>query len=179
MYYRIAIQVDPSPTWQWRSVVLSSLEAVFQWLWLYRALPHDRLRVFSTSSREEMNEQLMRENNGLRSKSVLAAQFLQERGTCLHQEGQEASDRREHGSGGNQERVSRAVITHPSSTEGKGAYALDERSMSSYERRREELERGGGGDHDSPYTFTLPTSTPQVLAWVRLLVWVQNGALRP
>jgi len=32
MYYRVAIQVDLSPTWQWRSTVLSSLDAVFQFL---------------------------------------------------------------------------------------------------------------------------------------------------
>src|SRR5579859_91613 len=178
MYYRIAIQVDPPPTWQWKSTVLSSPEAVFQWLRLYHMLPHDRLRVFSCSSSEEMNEQLMQENNGLCSNSVLAAQFLQERGICLHQEGQGASDRKELGSGGNHEMASRAVITHPSSNERKGAQPVDERSMSSLERRRVELERGAGGDHDSPYTFTLPTCMPQVLAWVQLLMRLQQGTLR-
>ncbi len=30
MYYRVAIQVDSSPTWQWKSAVLSSLQTVFQ-----------------------------------------------------------------------------------------------------------------------------------------------------
>jgi hypothetical protein len=125
-----------------------------------------------------MNEQLMRENDGLPSNSVLAAQFLQERSIRLHQEGQEALDQRKYGSGGNQERISRPIIAHLSSNEGKGACARHERSMSSYERRREELEHGGG-DHDSPYTFTLPTSTPQVLAWVKLLARVQRGELQP
>jgi hypothetical protein len=43
MYYRVAfyqsaIQVNPSPTWQWKSTVLSSLDALFQFLRLYRAL---------------------------------------------------------------------------------------------------------------------------------------------
>jgi hypothetical protein len=47
--------------------------------------------------------------------------------------------------------------------------------MSPLDRRREELERGAGGDHDLPYRFRLPTSTPQVLAWVKLLVRVQRG----
>ncbi len=78
MYYRVAIQVDPLPTWQWKSTPISSLDALFQWLRLYRALPQDRLRVFSSSSCEEMNEQLARENMGYRSISVTAAQFLQE-----------------------------------------------------------------------------------------------------
>ncbi len=51
--------------------------------------------------------------------------------------------------------------------------------MSLLERRRGELERGTGGDHDSPYTLTLPASMPQVLAWMKLLARVQNGALQP
>jgi hypothetical protein len=38
MYYRVAIQVDPLPTWQWRSTVLSSLQTLFQFLRLYRCL---------------------------------------------------------------------------------------------------------------------------------------------
>lgn len=38
MYYRVAIQGDPSPTWQWKSTVLSELSAVFQFLRLYTAL---------------------------------------------------------------------------------------------------------------------------------------------
>jgi hypothetical protein len=47
MYYRVAIQVDQVPHWQWKSTALSSLDVVFQWLRLYHALPQDRLRVFS------------------------------------------------------------------------------------------------------------------------------------
>jgi hypothetical protein len=72
MYYRVAIHVDPSPLWQWKSSALSSLDALFQWL------PLDRLRIFSCASREEMNEQLVQENQGLGSTSVRAAQFLHE-----------------------------------------------------------------------------------------------------
>jgi len=45
----------------------------------------------------------------------------------------------------------------------------DESSRSPLEKRREELERGAGGDHDLPYRFMLPTWLPQVLAWVKLL----------
>ena len=79
MYYRVAIQVDPSPFWQWKASALSELSALFQWLRLDRALPHDRLWIFSCTSLEEMNEQLVRENQGLGSTSVTAAQFLNER----------------------------------------------------------------------------------------------------
>jgi hypothetical protein len=51
--------------------------------------------------------------------------------------------------------------------------------MSLAEIRRWELELHGQGDHDSPYVFTLPTSMPQVLAWMKLLARVRNGELTP
>ncbi len=65
MYYRVAfyqsaIQWHPPPAWQWKSTVLSSLSALLQFLWLYRALPQDRLRVFSSSSQEGLEEQRCR-----------------------------------------------------------------------------------------------------------------------
>ena len=52
-----------------------------------------------------------------------------------------------------------------------------ESNRSPLDKRREELERGVGSDHDRPYRFTLPTSMPQVLAWVKLLGRVQQGDL--
>lgn len=55
----------------------------------------------------------------------------------------------------------------------------DKNCMSTLEVRRLELELGSGRDHDSLYTFTLPTSTPQVLAWTRLLTKVHQGELQP
>jgi hypothetical protein len=79
MYYRVAIQVEPAPGWQWKSTVLSSLDTLFQFLRLYRALPQDHLRVFSSSSQEGLKEQFAQENKGLGSNSVTATQFLQER----------------------------------------------------------------------------------------------------
>lgn len=47
------------------------------------------------------------------------------------------------------------------------------------EQRREELERGAGGDYDIPYRFALPTSILQVLAWMKLLARVRDGELQP
>src|SRR5260370_8895794 len=79
MYYRVAIQVNQQPAWQWKSTVLSSLDTLFRFLRLYSALPQDRLRVFSFSSREGMDELLAHVNNGAESNSVTAAQFLQKR----------------------------------------------------------------------------------------------------
>ena len=177
MYYRVAIQGDPSPLWQWKSTALSELSALFQFLRLYRALGHDCLRVFSSSSREEMNEQLVRENQGLESTSVMAAQFLQERLIGSPEMAWRTSTR---GTRGNERTTSIAVVTEPSLGESRrGVNALDGRGMSPLEKRREELERGGGGDHDIPYRFTLPASMPQVLAWMKLLVRVQDGTLQP
>jgi hypothetical protein len=51
--------------------------------------------------------------------------------------------------------------------------------MSPAEIKRLELELHTKGDHDSPYTFTLPTSMPQILAWTKLLARVHNGELKP
>jgi hypothetical protein len=78
MYYRVAIRQNTSPTWQWKSTTISSLTALFQFLRRYDKLAQDRLRVFSSPCIEEMDKQLGRENNGLDSCSVTAAQFRQE-----------------------------------------------------------------------------------------------------
>lgn len=36
MYYRVAIQGDSPPLWQWKSTILSELSALFQFLRRYR-----------------------------------------------------------------------------------------------------------------------------------------------
>jgi hypothetical protein len=167
MYYRVALQGEPSLPWQWKSTALSSLNTVLQWLQVYRAFPQERLRIFSSASREELNEQLVRENQGLSSTSVPAAQFLQARGITPRGAVKEAGVA---GSPAHERRTSILAQTSPT---------LDERGMSELDKRREELERGAGGDHDLPYRFTLPTSTPQVLAWVKLLARVQQGDFQP
>src|SRR5215472_1215894 len=79
MYYRVAIQVDSVPTRQWKSTVLSSLDTLFRFLRLYGALPQECLLVFSSSSREGLEEQFLQESQGLESNAVTAAHFLRER----------------------------------------------------------------------------------------------------
>jgi hypothetical protein len=79
MYYRVAIKIDSLPIRQWKSTVLSSLDTVFRFLRLYGALPQECLWVFSSPSREGLQEQLAQENQGLASNAVTAAQFLRER----------------------------------------------------------------------------------------------------
>ena len=178
MYYRVAVQVDQAPNWQWKSTPLSSLDALFQLLRLYRAFPQDHLRVFSCSSREEMSEQLVRVNQGLLSTSVTAAQFLQERMIGLPDVvwGATAS-----GTQRNERATSIAVISEPPLGESSREVvrSLEERGISFLEKRRGELERGAGGDHDLPYRFALPGSMPQVLTWVKLLAKVSAGELEP
>ncbi len=56
---------------------------------------------------------------------------------------------------------------------------LQEGHLGSIEIKRLELELQTRGDHDRPYTFALPANMPQVLAWTKLLVRVQNGELEP
>jgi hypothetical protein len=176
MYYRVAIQVNQQPTWQWRSTALTSLEALFGFLRLYRVIPRDRLRVFSSTSREDLNEQLVQENQGRLTNSVTAAQFLYERGMGSREMTPEVSARRARTRTGT---LVAAGATPPSTESSILPHAPAEWSSSILESRRLELERGAGDDHDSPYTFALPLSMPQTLAWVELWVKVQQGALEP
>jgi len=44
---------------------------------------------------------------------------------------------------------------------------------------QEESGESRGGDHDTPYTFTLPSSMRQALALRRLLAKVHRGELEP
>jgi len=176
MYYRVAIQVEPSPRWLWKSTMLSSLDTLFQFLRLYQALPQDHVRVFSSSSQEGLKEQFMQENKGLGSNSVTAAQFLQERMLRSTHVTENMSERKEQGIRENQMRASNAVTTNTWLNESnKAAGVLYERTMSSLDMRRLEVELGAGGDHDVPYAFALPSSMPQVLAWMRLLSRVHRG----
>jgi hypothetical protein len=181
MYYRVAIRRERDqrarpPSWQWQSTVLSSLQTVFQFLRLYRAR-QDHLRVFSSSSRKDLEEQFVQENQGLGSSSVTAAQFLQQRMMRSPEVRWATSER---GAQGHQERASIAVSTKAWWDESsKAAHALAEGDISSLERRRLELELGPGGDHDVAYSFALPVSLPQVLAWMRLLARVHRGELEP
>ena len=176
MYYRVAIQVDQSPCWQWKSTVLSSLNTLFQFLRRYQALPQNHVRVFSSFSQEGLKEQFVPENKGLWPNSVTAAQFLQERMLSSLQATGETPERREQGVRENQGRASIAVTTNTQLNESsKAAGILYERTMSSLDRRRLEVELGEGGDHDVTYVFALPNSMPQVLAWMMLLTRVHRG----
>jgi hypothetical protein len=176
MYYRVAIRSASSPTWHWKSTALGSLQTVIQFLWIYRTR-QDQLRVYSSTSREGLAEQLEQENQGLSSPSVTAAHFLRERMLCPPPVGRSIAER-EGGTPLQKEAIT--VIGQPAVNErgGEGS-VLQSRGMSTLQRRREELESGSSGDHDLPYSFSLPRSVPQVLAWITLLARVQRGELHP
>src|SRR5438093_1239816 len=75
IYYRVALQSSHSPTWQWRSTILSSLEALFRLLRMYGGLPRDRIRVFFASSASGLDEMLTRQNKGAVSNSMTVEQL--------------------------------------------------------------------------------------------------------
>jgi hypothetical protein len=171
MYYRVAIQVDERD-WRWVSTVLSSLDTIFRFLRLYHAFPQDRLRVFSSSSRESLHEQLARENSGGESHSVTAAQFLRERLLSSSGEGTRAAPARQTREG-QEAATCRDVGSSLSSGSDMSSWRVE--SAHGLDSRRLEVERGVGSDHDLPYQFTFPHLWLQALAWAKLLAKVQCG----
>jgi hypothetical protein len=85
------------------------------------------MRVFLSSSIEQMEEMLSRANEGLLSTAVTVDQLW------------------------------------------------DKHCMSWIEVRRLEVELGAGGDHDQPYTWSLPPSGLHVLAWTKLRALRERG----
>lgn len=179
MYYRLAFQrrgdhLDRPAPWLWKSTALSSLQSLFQVLRLYHAFPPERLRVFSSRTPEGLQEQLRQENSTGGSASVTAARFLQQH--LLHLPGvTEARGAQEY-----KATTSIAVSTTTRLNESATIVPAEgSRSWDALERKRLDYERGAGGDHDLPYSFALPLSLPQVLAWMALLARVQRCELHP
>ena len=177
MYYRIAIQTVNSSYLKWKSSPLTSLETLFRFLRFYKAIPKDHWRVFTASSSKQLDSMLAQENEGLATNSVPAVQFLRERGISsvgLKQDGAAVP-----AAAPCRTRTGTLDTLTPRSQSRVQEPVLMEQSVSVLERRRFELEMGPGRDHDQPYTFALPVQVPQVLAWTRLMVRVQQGELQP
>lgn len=175
MYYRVAIQTNSLPAWKWKSSVLSSLNVLFHFLQLHRTIPANRLRIFTSPSHENMNEMLLRENEGFGDYSVTAEQFLRARHLHvwetegpehIQQEAHTTTEDKAPGSPQTALTASSMTINH-----------LPAFIMNPLDRRRQEIEFGPGGDHDCPYTFTLPQSVPEMLAWIKLLEKVQGSSI--
>jgi len=176
-YYRLALQERQASTWIWKSTALTSLDALVRLLRIYSFVPKERIRVFISSSKEELHEMLNRENTGLGSGSFTALQFLQDRHLHAHESAQGAS---EPGTAENSVCQSIAVATSLSLPENNTVPCLPAaNAMSALDKKRLEIELGTGGDHDAPYRFSLPVSMPQLLTWTRLLARVQAGELQP
>jgi hypothetical protein len=173
MFYRVAIQKDPSAQWTWESRVIASREVLLRVLGMYRSMPLDHLRVLYSSSVEGLDQLLDREKNGLASGSIAVDQLLQEKrgASQLEMRPFESEPRVRK----NEEMIVAPTVGAPSVHQIHRS-TLPEESMDVLDRRRLELELGTPGDHDTRYTFTLPTSLPQVLAWMKLLVRVQADA---
>ncbi len=180
IYYRVALLSTRASAWQWQSTALYSLHALFGVLNLYRAVPKDRVRVFFASTVLYLDEMLRRENNGLVSNSLTAALFLEEKRInslemarleaeldMLPKEQEELPAPISAGLALNKEnRVTPRQHQDGWRTSSPGASFLQE-------------EWQPGGDHDTPYVFSLPVLTTQALAWARLLARVQRGELVP
>lgn len=170
MYYRLASRRDASSCWEWESRVIVSLDILFRILWMYRSVPQDRLRVFFSSSVACLDLMLDREKKGLASNSIPAAHLLRggwSTDQCISQlemrQFESALRTRESlGMGETSTIGEQDWPENRSSTPSEGW-------MNVLDRRRLEIERGTPGDHDTPYTFSLPTSLPQTLAWLKLL----------
>lgn len=179
MHYRVAIQAESESCLKWKSTPLTSLEALFQLLRRYRPIPQDRLRVFTASSREQMDDMLAQENSGEAFNSVTAEQFLCERGIGRQEMRQRSSTDRRQENGRTRTDTLTPLAPLSAAKSRIQEPVLKEQNISALERKRLELEMGTAGDHDQPYTFTLPVSTPQLLAWTRLMIRVQQGELQP
>jgi hypothetical protein len=198
-YYRLAIQDRQTARWIWKTTALTSLQAVFQLLRIHSMLPQGGIRVFTASSKEDLNEMLRRQNNNLASSSVTATQFLQERKIVVRERAQSASEQsfsaqaaqqgtrniavRESAQSALEQRATAqaaqqeaTVATSPFLREYITTTGAPESNcLSLLDKKRLELELGPGSDHDESYNFALPASMPQVLAWMRLLARVQRG----
>ncbi len=175
-YYRMALRERQSSTWTWKSTVLTSLDALLRLLRIYSPIPQERIRVFTASSKDDMDEMLGRENIGLASGSVTGAQFLRARNMHVQAAARDAS---EQGTAGRATRQLIAIATDSPSRESSAAtYLPGGGGISSLDKKRLEIELGPGGDHDTPYLFSLSISTPQLVAWTRLLARVQVGELQ-
>lgn len=127
IYYRVALRGSPLATWRWKSSPLTSLHGVLGVLKLYHSVSREHIRVFLSTSPEQMETMLRQENQGWLSTAIAVDQLW------------------------------------------------DRYRVSWIEVRRLEMELGAGGDHDCPYTWSLPPSAPHHLVWMKLLARRERG----
>jgi hypothetical protein len=192
IYFRVAIRMDQSSQWRWKSSILNTPGILFDFLNMYDRVPKNRLRVFFATSLEFINEMLVRENSGLLSNSITVEEFLS---SGKRIDGQHIRQLEfELGLQENKTLIARSAITRKlgdersslqTASSGEPANPVISEARGNNQESnlmrltREELEWSRGGDYDTPYTFALPVLMPQTLAWARLLAKVQRGELVP
>lgn len=166
IYYRVALRANHSPAWKWQSTILTSLEALFRWLRMYRGLSNDCIRVFFASSKQGLDKMLIRANQGAVSNSMTVEQLIAQRWRVNPSEirrGEAELDLQE--------------------DKGSGSHAIPAQEPVNgtrmYVAEMTQVEGGQGTEphHDLPYLFTLPSFLPEALSWARLLTKVHEGQL--
>jgi hypothetical protein len=75
LYYRFALRESHSAAWRWKSSPLTSLHPVLALLNMYRCMPREHMRVFLSTSPEQMDRMLGRANQGLVSTAITPDQL--------------------------------------------------------------------------------------------------------
>jgi hypothetical protein len=75
IYYRVALRGNQVASWRWKSSSLTSLDGVLGVLKLYHCMPRENMRVFLSTSPEQMDAMLRRENQGLLSTAITVDQL--------------------------------------------------------------------------------------------------------
>lgn len=75
LYYRVAIQVGHPATWHWKSPLFNSLHGVLGMLNLYRAMSEEHIRVFLSTSTQQMDTMLKRANQGRLTTAIAVNQL--------------------------------------------------------------------------------------------------------
>ena len=160
--------------------MITSVEVLLRILGRYRSIPRSHLRVFFASSVESLDLMLDGETKGLVTSSIPAEQLLPGRWSTSQSLSQLELRQFESALGTRESAGMRATSTagEPSLYEKRRSPPAEGR-MDVLDWRRLQVERGTPGDHDTPFTFTLPTSPPEVQAWMKLRAQVQDGALQP
>jgi hypothetical protein len=70
-----ALREGQAARWGWKSSLLISLDGVLDLLKMYHCMPKEHIRVFLSSSAEQMEEMLSRANQGLLSTAVTMDQL--------------------------------------------------------------------------------------------------------
>ena len=154
IYFRIAIHVEKTDRWQWKSTVLTSLNTVYGFLRMYERVEKQRIRIFFASSLPLLKEMLWRENSNQITNSLTAEQFYEAKGK-IDRLGMIRLEL---------ELIDNAIVMN---------YVLQSNETDPL------VTSGAEGTYDAPYRFTLPTTTREALVWARLLTSVQSGVLVP